>query len=289
MNKNLIKSFVLNSNYYTLNIDNIYKIPKFIHTINNNQINLENIRNTMINSDKSTYEPEFIKYVDKLKEKADKRKVLYNYLREFPIIIENRELWKDILNNLNILEDKYINTNYFLLDFFFYESDLIVEIDSNYHNGRELYDKARDIYIKETFGIDTLRFFEYGKNNIDTDIYSSLFNKSIKEMYNKRFKLNMRSGPVFIDFTETLINNYIIDNKSALLFIDSLYRFLKEDRFNKNITIEYSDLHKIYPKVFKLNTEYKECSQEFLLINNIRNVIFEIYGKTLKILPFKKP
>lgn len=288
MNKNLIKSFVLNSNYYTLNIDNIYKIPKFIHTINNNQINLENIRNTMINSDKSTYEPEFIKYVDKLKEKADKRKVLYNYLREFPIIIENRELWKDILNNLNILEDKYINTNYFLLDFFFYESDLIVEIDSNYHNGRKLYDKARDIYIKETFGIDTLRFFEYGKNNIDIDIYSSLFNKSIKEMYNKRFKLNMRSGPVFIDFTETLINNYIIDNKSALLFIDSLYRFLKEDRFNKNITIEYSDLHKIYPKVFKLNTEYKECSQEFLLINNIRNVIFEIYGKTLKILPFKK-
>lgn len=286
MNKDLIKSFVIRNKYYTEELSEGYKIPRYIISRKSGKkISLVEARNELLNKVKSNYEPSFIYDVSILKGKAIERKPLYNYIREFPVVIEDLELWNEILDILEISkEDKMRNTNYFILDFLFYESDFIVEIDSEYHDGREIYDKARDLYIKNKYGLDTLRFYKYGLDDIDRVTYQAAFKKKIKDSYNVKIKLGLIYGRSILDFTETVVNNYILENKQGLLFIDSLSRFLgKEFKIKDNLEIKYIDLPKIFPKVFKRNNPDKTIEE--LNLNNYKSVLYDIYKKTLKILP----
>lgn len=287
MNKELIKSYILGSNYYKFSIENIYTLPKYIYTISSEKkLDLEYIRNERLGIGKgSSFERSFNYDLSVMIGKAIQRKPLYNYIREFPIIIENRDLWNELLDYYNVdKEDKIRDTNYFLLDFFFYNSDTIVEIDSDLHKGREIYDKARDRYIKSTLGIDTLRFYNYGEDLEKREEYKNSFRKKIKDSYNKRIKLGLISGPSRIDFSETLVNNYIKEHKQSLLFIDSIARFLgTRFKIEDEIEINWVDLHKIFPKIFKRGVIYKGIDPEMLIIEDSIGVMFEIYGKILRL------
>lgn len=286
MNKDLIKSFVIRNKYYIEELPEGYKIPKYIISRKSGKkISLVEARKELLGGVKSNYEPSFIYDVSILKGKAIERKPLYNYIREFPVVIEDLELWNEILDILEVSkENEMRDTNYFILDFLFYESDFIVEIDSEYHDGRETYDKARDLYIKNKYGLDTLRFYKYGLDDIDRVTYQAAFKKKIKDSYNVKIKLGLIYGRSILDFTETVVNNYILENKQGLLFIDSLSRFLgKEFKIKDNLEIKYIDLPKIFPKVFKRNNPDKTIEE--LNLNNYKSVLYDIYKKTLKILP----
>lgn len=198
MNRDLIKNFVLRNNYYSFYIEN-YAIPKVLNTINKKNINIYQKRNESLMRRESSYSKKFYEDIENsLKNsKLYNKDLYYHSIKEFPIIIENRELWNNILNYLNIGVESSINTNYFLLDYFFPYIGLCIEIDSDYHNSKKLYDQARDIYIKTYYGIDTIRFDKYGENKFMYTDYHNILIKDIIKFYPK--ELNNNIDKILID------------------------------------------------------------------------------------------
>lgn len=71
---------------------------------------------------------------------------------EFPIIIRNE--WR--------LSGQ--TGSYYLLDYFFPDLRLAVELDSDYHDSRK--DQIRDDFLKKQFGIDTVRITDLHKPSV---------------------------------------------------------------------------------------------------------------------------
>lgn len=132
----------------------------------------------------------------------------YRYLKEFPLIIEDRSMWGSICKNNKITEEEYLHRNYFLTDYFFPEYNLAVEIDSDLHD--QGYDKARDFYIKSNWGIDIIRMYEFGKTpeNMKRNI----------DLLNSRL-LNNPLVPIEIDYSSSILDYFYSTLTPAILDI----------------------------------------------------------------------
>ncbi len=283
MDLNLIKQFVLKcGNLYLENI-NGYIVPKTLISFNGQEIPLINNRNNALINNKSSYSECF---EDDINRKISRGEEYLYYIPEFPIIIENRDLWNNILSFYGAYRPDFIHTNYFFLDYFFPSLNCCVEIDSNYHDRKELYDKARDLYIYKTYGIATTRFMCYNRDN--KQAYLNKLNRFYESILNRFSKWNIaiNNNFTYIDYSETIINNFIIKNKQALEFIDKLIYYFGNWGFYTNdvIKISYQDLSKIDYRNFSNNTSiYKKNSPEKLLLNGILVLIEQLYGKKLEI------
>lgn len=164
-------------------------------------VNLRNNRESNINSPNSKW----VRYFEVL---LSTFYTNYRYLKEFPLIIEDRNMWGSICRKTKITEEDYLHRNYFLTDYFFPEYNLAVEIDSDLHD--QEYDKARDFYIKSNWGIDIIRMYEFGetpenmKRNID--------------LLNSRL-LNNPQVPTEIDYSSSILDYFYSTLTPAILGI----------------------------------------------------------------------
>lgn len=280
MNLNLIRNYVLRNNYYSINY-NEYFIPRYIKTSGKITLNMEKIINNFLSRKESSYSR---KFREDIKIFGKTYKNYSNYIREFPIIIENRNLWNNILNFLCIKDKNLERTNYFLLDFFFPYLGVIVEIDSEYHDVKQRYDIARDMYIKRIYGLDTLRFYKYGENDLERVAFLDKFKKNLNYLIEYYRSNNFRECIYPLDFSQTMINNFIEDNKLPLKFIDELINYIGEYKFmyldNFNLSLE--EIKKIDSSLFPdKKNKYERGSIEQMLLDNVIIILKQIYGKSL--------
>ena len=177
--------------YCTMRIGN-FRIPKYI-VIGNNIISLEDHRDKLIRQD-SSWAPKFEGDINILrnrcKQKFDRE---LDYVREFPVFIQNKNLWETLKKKYNIEKIKQ-NTNYFVVDYLFYNLNIIIEIDSGFHISSRNYDRARDEYISREYGIYTYRLENYGLNINDIEKLRTILNQceynKIKCNINSKFIIN---------------------------------------------------------------------------------------------------
>lgn len=156
------------------------------------------------------------------------------YVREFPVKIENKERWGKILKDFGLTNAKYVNQEFFKLDYFFKHTGLVVEIDSNFHN--KTYDAARDEYLKITYGLKTIRIFESPK---DLDI-ENFIKCSLEIFKNKKSK-----NSIFI-MRERQVKEYIFDfiNKSIEMTYPNFHVQNEVSIYKRDF---YRNYYNIYP------------------------------------------
>lgn len=281
----LIRNFVQRSNYYSMDYNN-YLIPRFIRTVGGIQLSMENILSNSLHRQESSYSQKFREDIKSLR-KSYKR--FSEYIREFPIIIEDRCLWNEIANYVGVKDSRLLNTNYFLLDFFFPYLGVIVEIDSEYHDKKRTYDVARDIYIKRKFGLDTVRFYKYGNNDLERVAFLDKFKNVSTELMNYYFSWGIRECKYPIDFSQTMIENFIQDNRVPLEFIDKMIVSVGENKFMYSdfITLSLEEIQTIDSYLFPQQPigkkGYEKGSLEQLLLDNVTMILLKIYGKHLTV------
>ncbi len=181
------------------------------------------------------------------------------YIREFPVPIENKNLWEDLIKKFNVEETKR-STNYFLIDYVFPKKGLCVEIDGSQYHTTPNYDKARDEYIFFMLGWKTYRFKNYSQEHgIDFKRFSEIY-KSGKDINS--------SGDLFtstaIDFFEKKIGldilkglSVILDEVPSNLYLEPIY--FSKNRFNfligKNNWIKRSDIQVAFHYLFRNKLE----------------------------------
>ena len=219
----------MRSNEYVFLLDNNYYIPKFLYK-EKKKINLLKYRNKFLNN-QSQYSLNF---------KEDLEKLGYNFIQEFTIIIIYKDIWEEILNTFGIIDESTRSITYFSLDYYLPDIGLAIEIDSDYHKNRELYDKARDIYIENMYGINTLRFYNYGDNVYKRKEYLSLLKQSIntKTKYITSWNLTSR---IFFDYSSIITENFIKDNEKELIILEKFITGYGIEKFIRNDIIEITE------------------------------------------------
>ena len=211
--KKLLKYLRGNRDYTFKN----YLIPKQILTVKDHCINLEQNRENNLKQD-STWSPKFQEFLDTKHKNID-------YIREFPLAIKNQNLWLSLCK-VHQVPKELQSRNYFLADYFIHEYNFIVEIDSLYHNVE--YDKARDDYVKLEYGLDVLRFYEYGK-----DVGQKFLNDfEFTINYCKRSNV----VPVKISYSDLIVTSYLSINSKLAKVIVNAEHILAENK-NKKILI----------------------------------------------------
>jgi len=142
-------------------------------------------------------------------------------IKEFPLPIKNKMLLRDIARRVTsevckeqkekdtILNNVW-NNSYYILDYFYYNLGLAVELDSHWHVDKRVEDMIRDMYVEEDYGIRTIRTDGYGVRNSKEDTNRDLkfnlkFRKVVRDIckQKKRWGLDI-STPLEIDFQEYL-------------------------------------------------------------------------------------
>lgn len=241
MNKKTLKRYLRRNDRYTFMVDE-YRFPKFLISTKNKKIDLEDNRNQNLHQS-STWSPNSKNFLD-TKHKS------VRYIREFPIIIRDRKLWELLCIKYQLGEDK-LSRNYFLIDYFMPDFNLLVEIDSQLHEID--YDKARDDYIRLKYGLETIRFYEYGRYSYQT------FEDNFQFL--KCYCRNHGSIPIKFNYLGLTMRNYVIINHRILPIINKIERYLL---YNKravlaldNYIISKSDLYYLSNKLDKF---YEVCS-----------------------------
>ena len=201
MKEDVLIKFLKSNKKYCFRIDE-YIIPIQVKDFSGvHLVNLRDNRESNIDSPNSKW----VRYFEVL---LSTFYTNYRYLKEFPLIIEDRGMWGSICNNLNITEEDYLHRNYFLTDYFFPEYNLAVEIDSDLHDQK--YDEARDLYIKSNWGIDFIRMYEFGKTpeNMKRNI----------DLLNSRL-LNNPLVPTEIDYSSSILDYFYKTLTPAILEI----------------------------------------------------------------------
>ena len=245
--KRLLK-YLRGNGDYTFKIKN-YLIPKQFVIVKNNPIDLEKNRENNLEQG-STWSPKFREFLD------TKHKSI-GYIREFPLIIKDQKLWLSLCKVHQVPKGLWCR-NYFMVDYFIHDYNFIVEIDSQYHN--EEYDKARDDYIKREYGLDIIRFYEYGKdaNQKFLDDFEFLVN------YCKRLNV----VPVKISYSDVILTSYLCINFDIITVIKSAESLLALRKNKKTLVLTSENLS---------SSEYLELLDERNL-NEITNYFKFIYG-----------
>lgn len=250
MNRDLIKIHALSNKYYAEEIEEGYIIPSFLYKDDGSTINLKDNRDKAILNNSSNYSSKFEIDFENYRNSSKINKQFTKYIKEFPIIID-KNIWNNLLVHENIPKDRtdIWNINYFLLDYLLYNSRIIIEIDSTFHEDRLILDKLRDKYIHLKYGLDTIRFYEYGKSTITSNKYIKNLDKLLKSKY----QLYSISNKISIDYSSIIENNFIRDNKNLLIFIDKIYNY-SQRYFEQGIVLTYRDIYNIDPHNFGIFT-----------------------------------
>lgn len=154
MRKDKLVEFLIRSGF-TFQVGE-FIIPAFIFSKDNKTIDLRKNRFNNFNERKSTW----VKFFELI---INRYYPGLSYCREVPLIIEDRNLWRNLCATEGVDSiPEILDRNYFLADYIFPEYNLMVEIDSDLHNAK--YDNARDDYVRSAWGFNILRFFEFGRN-----------------------------------------------------------------------------------------------------------------------------
>lgn len=159
-----------------------------------------------------------------------------------------------------------------------------MEIDSKYHKAKVIYDKARDIYVERVYGIIIHRYYEFGSNDEHTIPYINLFNKITNNIINYFRTNNLPMVEIPINYSKTIIGNFIRDNKKVLEFIDIIINFIGFTEFflKRSITVNLKQLSRVTNEISGIPyNKLKQISFEKLFLDNISNLVYGIYQKTL--------
>lgn len=237
--KRSIEQYVERNGDYVFTLDR-FRIPKFFYNSKENKrVNIQWSRSNFLKS-QSSYSIKFKKDIDKIQD--------LKYIQEFPIIITFTDIWNNMLKCFGSNKD----SSFFSLDYYFPEIGLNVEIDSPYHDNRRGYDMARDEYLRFVCGINTIRFYEYGKDNNKRKEYINCLRQKYEEAKNHMTSWNLLS-PKEPNYSELLEYNFIEDNKTELLILEkfinrySLIEFVN----NNNIILTNYDLLNLNIKIPK--------------------------------------
>lgn len=231
--KNLLK-FLKKDGRYSFKIGR-YLIPTYYKTRNGCTINLETNRNSALIENESKWS----KFFDLMVKRIYSNEIVY---KEVPLIIEDISKWDSCCDRYEISDEEQRGRNYFLADYVFPEYNLIVEIDSNLHDYD--YDKARDDYIKSTWGFNMLRFFEFGSNPDSMDKFLDQLDIVLANKPDKTIKLGYSDliieslthivGTTTLDAIDR-IEKYIICNNvpgGVQLLGNNILSFLELDFLN---------------------------------------------------------
>lgn len=278
----LIKNFVLrNSNLYNI-IDYGYLIPKNIKSKSGRLINLEQNRNNALINNQSSFS---INFESDLYNNYNQK--IFSYIKELPIVIDDKNLWNDILDGLGDPKNsKSRDINYFLLDFYFIHLNINIEIDSILHRDKGIYDKARDIYLNCNFGIDTMRFYNYGDNNKLKSLYLQNFENIANFKINcmKNWGIDTTKECCKKSLSDIIVNLFIQDNYRSLEFIEKLINYIGLIEFcnNNKIAVTYKDIINI-DNTLTIKELKKKGSLDRLFIEGVILLVLQIYNKKLEV------
>lgn len=119
---------------------------------------------------------------------------------------------------------------------------------------------------------------------MNTIPYINLFNKITNNIINYFRTNNLPMVEIPINYSKTIIGNFIRDNKKVLEFIDIIINFIGLNEFflKRSLTINLKQLYKFSNKIS--GTPYnklKQMSLEKLYLDNVSNLVFNIYQKRL--------
>lgn len=131
-----------------------YLVPKYT-TINNERVNI------------SGYHKKGLTCRLKNKNELRGEDLLYSlniqFISEFPIPIEDRKLWKEVCDRLEIKDSKVLNQRVIIVDFFCPKGGFVIEADSKKFHLRSEFQKskdlAKDLYLYEKFKIMVRRIY----------------------------------------------------------------------------------------------------------------------------------
>ena len=126
-----------------------------------------------------------------------------------------------------------------MADYLFPDYNFIVEIDSELHDSN--YDIARDNYIVFSFGVSTLRLFEFGRDPL-SDI--PLINDFDIELYRMK-----HGGRALVDYSSAIVNRFYVENKEIMNAVDVISANLHH---SVNGVFDASDYRSYFtsPKIF---------------------------------------
>lgn len=279
MNIELIKNFVLRNINLFDTIEFGYLIPKNIKSkVGGKLINIKSNRQEALRNNSSKYSKRFEEDI-----KLFNNYTSLQYIKEFPIVIDDRDLWNNIMTNLCVDGNSELRkTTYFLLDFYFINFNLAVEIDSKYHDGKEIYDTARDVYLKSKYGIETLRFYEYGNSTDSRYQFINTLRNYLDTfiMYNKNWGLVNRK----VIFDDIIVNLFIQSNYKALEFINKIIDYVGFTKFYRvyNIKLDLKDLVKL-DNTLSIKELKKKGSLDQLFIDGVTLLMLQIYNRKLTV------
>ena len=279
MNIELIKNFVLRNINLFDTIEFGYLIPKNIKSkVGGKLINIKSNRQEALRNNSSKYSKRFEEDI-----KLFNNYTSLQYIKEFPIVIDDRDLWNNIMTNFCVDGNSELRkTTYFLLDFYFINFNLAVEIDSKYHDGKEIYDTARDVYLKSKYGIETLRFYEYGNSTDSRYQFINTFRNYLDTsiMYNKNWGLVNRK----VIFDDIIVNLFIQSNYKALEFINKIINYIGFTKFYRvyNIKLDLKDLVKL-DNTLSIKELKKKGSLDQLFIDGVTLLMLQIYNRKLTV------
>ena len=237
----IILNYLRNNQLYCFNIED-YLFPKYI---NSGKTNLERARLDEMKKKKSSFVVNFENCISKeLLKIFNKHSKYLSYIPEFPIPIENRKLWEEILTQNGLDKtNKAWNVSYFKLDFLFPYLGYCIEIDSNFHFPNIKYDMSRDAYLLNMYGLKTLRLLNFGESKKNKDIYLN----NIKTSFSEVIKSWPSKGPnkIIIDFSKTIVEEFIISNQETIRIISDIRNKTPKFLTDKIINIKQSDYSNI--------------------------------------------
>lgn len=116
-------------------------------------------------------------------------------------------------------------------------------------------------YIREEFGIDIIRFYEYGR-----DSYQKFLNDF---QFLVMFCKNSNRMPTVVDYTDIIINNYTTTNKRAVRIIDKLVYSTNNLMFINTLIIKSENIG---------NKDFKYLQRKSKVLLEIKNYFKVAYG-----------
>jgi hypothetical protein len=234
----LIKSL---EKLYTFTLD-WYKIPKFTSKISS----VETLRNKLI-GECSKGEISYINMLSKIINEFNLSFECY-FIRQFPFILEDKELWKTCCNENGIEE---VDRSVIFTDIYFPRLNKVIEIDYNYTHQNPNYDKSRDSYLYQKYGILTCRIQNYSKSkNFELIARKNTYDLLVSAIS------QFNAVPIDIDFQQALFDLFC-------------YKFGKYFDIFNSIRINYKTINRI-PK-------YDPIHKNKTALDNIR-FIYELIG-----------
>lgn len=217
MNRRKLLNYLLSTGEYCFNVDD-FLVPKRLRSERGYPINLEYNREQNLNQG-SRWSPGFH---ETLKKKY--KKMIYT--REFPLIIQDQDVWRGLCNKYCVSDIEHRRKNYFMADYFFPRHSMLVEVDSDYHS--DVYDLARDEYVQITYGISTLRLYKFGEDKIKEKQYLEKFNSWLAD----------RKGLVTtLDYTTMILEKFYKDNEDILDLLELIDTLVQRRSIKDNTYI----------------------------------------------------